>query len=266
MSPPPQLSRSATGGLIGSISDENPSLGLPKTAPVSSKGGRREIPYLAGVAKFQARGPLFRPDMAVCGRPRGPHTTSPVPDAPKQPFWRFRPGLASRDRPFCPHSGFRIAGVGQITCPAERQSRARKRKQDRAGLEPRAEEHDVQRARGQQHEHQRDLQAVAGEFENRPHLRMMERVRARVSGDIFAFGGEGFRTRLRVDSLKPQREKAPEGAAHDPPKCERFGAKIMRPSNSLRARSFVDRALKSHIPHQGKLVRNSSACVLSALR
>lgn len=213
MSPPPQLSRSATGGLIGSISDENPSLGLSKTAPVSSKGGRREIPYLAGVAKFQARGPLFRPDMAVCGRPRGPHTTNPVPDAPKQPFWRFRPGLASRDRPFCPHSGFRIAGVGQITCPPECQPEPQKRQRDRAGLEPRAEEHDVQRAGDQQHEHQRDLQAVAGEFENRPHVRMMERVRARVSDDIFAFGGEGFRTRLRVDSCQnPQREKAPEGA------------------------------------------------------
>jgi hypothetical protein len=58
---------------------------------------------------------------------------------------------------------------------------------------------------------------------------MMERVRARVSGDIFALGGRGFRTRLRVDSLEPEREKAPEGAAHDPPKCERFGEEIMRP-------------------------------------
>lgn len=68
-------------------------------------------------------------------------------------------------------------------------------------LEPRAKEHQVQRARSQQNEHQRDLQPVAGEFENRPHnVRMMERLRARVSNHIFGFGGEGFRTRLRVDS------------------------------------------------------------------
>lgn len=98
-----------------------------------------------------------------------------------------------------------------------------------ARLQARAEEHHVQRARGQQHEHQRDLQPVAGEFENRPHdLRMMERVRARVSNHIFDLGGRGFRTRLRVDSREPDREKAPEGAAHDPPTCGRFGAKIMR--------------------------------------
>ena len=58
------------------------------------------------------------------------------------------------------------------------------------GLEPRAEEHQVQRARSQQNEHQRDLQPVAGEFENRPHdVRMMERLRARVSNHIFGFGG-----------------------------------------------------------------------------
>jgi len=80
-------------------------------------------------------------------------------------------------------------------------------------LQPRAKEHHVQRARSQQNEHQCDLQPVAGKFENRPHdLRMMERVRARVSDDIFGFGASGFRTRLRVDSLEPEREKAPEGA------------------------------------------------------
>lgn len=199
-----------------------------------------------------------------------PSAAGPVGRIPPVPRQMFRNGCFGGFGPVQPRAAVLFAHIlgsgsprlGKLPVPGGHQ----KRKPGRSSSQPRAEEHDVQRARGQQHEHQRDLQAVAGEFENRPHLRMMERVRARVSGDIFAFGGEGFRTRLRVDSLKPQREKAPEGAAHDPPKCERFGAKIMRPSNSLRARSFVDRALKSHIPHQGKLVRNSSACVLSALR
>ena len=124
MSPPPQLSRSATGGLIGSIFGRKPGSGFPKTAPVSSKGGRREIPYLAGAAKLQARGPLFMRDMTVWGRPCGLHTTGPVPNAPKWLFWRFQPDPASRSRRFCPHSGFRIAAVGQFT----RLRRAQKRK------------------------------------------------------------------------------------------------------------------------------------------
>lgn len=165
---------------MGAFSDENPVSGFPKTAPVSSKGGRREIPYLAGVAKFQARGPLFMRSMAVHSRRSGLHTTRPVPKALKWLFWRFQPGPASYGGPFCPHSGFRIAAVGQNTRPKEPKSATPNRSQ------PRAEEHHVQRARSQQHEHQRDLQAVAGEFENRPHdVRMMERVRARVSDDIF---------------------------------------------------------------------------------
>lgn len=68
-------------------------------------------------------------------------------------------------------------------------------------LEACTQKHDVQRARRQQNEHERDLHTVAGDFENRlHHSRMMERVRSRVSGFIFDRAATGFRTRLRVDS------------------------------------------------------------------
>lgn len=131
--------------------------------------------------------------------------------------------------------------LGNLPALGERKSASRFSElvPGRVGLQPRAEKHHVQRARGQQHEHQRDLQAVAGEFENRPHdERMMERVRARVSDDIFGSRCQRFRTRLRVDSLNPKREKVPEGA-----------------------QAFVTSTFGVFVPHQGKLVRNSSACV-----
>lgn len=86
-----------------------------------------------------------------------------------------------------------------------------------ARLEPRAKEHQVQRACRKQNQRQCDLQAVASEFENRPHdLKMMERVRARVSNHIFDFGGRRFRTRLRVDSrhLSAQPARYTSGGSH----------------------------------------------------
>ena len=215
MSPPPQPSggaRTVTGGI---------------------KGGSRDIPYLAGVAKFQARGPLFMPYSPVPGRPRGPEANGTAPSRSGSAVLAARgPRVGPKEGPFAHIPDPEPVRLGNII----RGERRNPGKWGRiwplaraARLQARAEEHHVQRARGQQHEHQRDLQPVAGEFENRPHdLRMMERVRARVSNHIFDLGGRGFRTRLRVDSREPDREKAPEGAAHDPPTCGRFGAKIMR--------------------------------------
>lgn len=127
-------------------------------------------------------------------------------------FQRFCPARRAAEGDFAHTPGREPARLGNLI-PSGCRAGFLKTQKARRPLKPRAEEHHVQRARGQQHEHQRDLQPVAGEFENRPHdLRMMERLRARVSNHIFGFGGRGFRTRLRVDSRRlppPKREKAP---------------------------------------------------------
>ncbi len=117
MSPPPQLSRSATGGLIGSIFGRNPVSGFPETAPVSSKGGRREIPYLAGAAKFQARGPQFMPGSPVLRWRCGLHATGPSRRLRNGGFGGFSPVGPSATALFAHIPGSRSPGLGKITCP-----------------------------------------------------------------------------------------------------------------------------------------------------
>lgn len=116
MSPPPQLSRSATGGLIGSIFGRKPGFGLPETAPVSSKGGRREIPYLAGVAKFQARGPQFMPGSPVLRWRCGLHATGPRRKLRNGGFGGISPVPPSAGVLFAHIPGSGSRGLGKITC------------------------------------------------------------------------------------------------------------------------------------------------------
>lgn len=89
--------------------------GFPETAPVSSKGGRREIPYLAGVAKFQARGPLFMRDSPVLRRPCGPPCQqSPRQTAPERDFGAICPALRPTRGHFAHVSSLEPSGLGNL--------------------------------------------------------------------------------------------------------------------------------------------------------
>lgn len=163
-----------------------------RTVTGGIKGGSREIPYLAVVAKFQARGPLFIPSSPDLRRPGGlrSNRTGARP-LRKRDFGGFRPGLGAMAGLFAHIPGlgpFRLGNLIRSGRHGHENRAASEGKPPQTGtrLQARIKEHHVQRARGQQHEHQYDLQPVAGEFENQPHdVRMMERVRARVLSDIF---------------------------------------------------------------------------------
>lgn len=216
MSPPPQPA-SGSGRLLRVSRAAGARYHIWRGRPSSKAVGR----YLCRAAMF-ARAPVGR---VPIGWPFGDASTA---------FW---PVCALARRPqgrCCPRSRSGTGAVGQLNSVEKRQDFG-KGPQGHARLQPRVQKHHVQRARGQQHEHQRDLQPVAGEFENRPHdVRMMERLRARVSDDIFGFGGQGFRTRLRVDS----RQATTRGVAKSS-ELKLISAGVREPSFFYRKSSHV---------------------------